>query len=496
MSIYPDVPENSPYAKAIDFARIFGIMVGDENGNFNPRNSVARSDLCVIICNLFQLKICTNCYDPSLEIPLWVQPYYFTCIHKNLLSDDDNWNIGITKNATIEDLTHILNNAQNKLLHSLRFKSSFTLSRPLHDDSLSRSLCAHIIFLFCNSISSTVHKYLFDCTSDFFYQAFSLFKVYDWIIYFFDGDEYQISSFLHKTGDNAVALSQLRSMLRIRDAKHLFLYNPPNCKAEPIYHYTSLRTLDALSKPGVKFFLNNAAYLNDPQEGLLGLNILTSDFQCKYKDNKNLNSFLKSLFPSLIVSRPNKIFIAPFFIASFIIKKSDDLPMWVQYAENGTGCCLEFDPEQIQEPLYTVTYEEQTIKKFFCSVLTTLKEYVDIFPCVDFIQDPVFQYGHDVLMQGCYLYKDSSYSHENEVRIITFADLKKAKTKNELYSGEIFPRIYLETPLMKKRSPKIGLNFSSVILGPAVKNPEYIALSLAQRGYNLDIFRKSTIYFR
>lgn len=99
-------------------------------------------------------------------------------------------------------------------------------------------------------------------------------------------------------------------------------------------------------------------------------------------------------------------------------------------------------------------------------------------------------------MQGCYLYKDSSYSHENEVRIITFADLKKAKTKNELYSGEIFPRIYLETPLMKKRSPKIGLNFSSVILGPAVKNPEYIALSLAQRGYNLDIFRKSTIYFR
>ena len=36
MSLFPDVPDNSPFADAIDFLATFGIMVGDEYGNFFP----------------------------------------------------------------------------------------------------------------------------------------------------------------------------------------------------------------------------------------------------------------------------------------------------------------------------------------------------------------------------------------------------------------------------------------------------------------------------
>ena len=57
MSLFPDVPDNSPFADAIDFMVTFGIMVGDEYGNFNPRSPISKAEVCIILSNLFSLDI-------------------------------------------------------------------------------------------------------------------------------------------------------------------------------------------------------------------------------------------------------------------------------------------------------------------------------------------------------------------------------------------------------------------------------------------------------
>lgn len=51
-SAFPDVDENADYAEAVDYVSDVGIMVGDENGNFNPERTVTRAEMSVILCNM------------------------------------------------------------------------------------------------------------------------------------------------------------------------------------------------------------------------------------------------------------------------------------------------------------------------------------------------------------------------------------------------------------------------------------------------------------
>lgn len=494
MSSYPDVTENSPYFEAINFVSIFGIMVGDEHAHFNPSLSVSLDELCVIVCNLLQLNVSGyNAYSDNLSIQKWAQPYYNACLKNGLIEDTARWETSDSRTSTKNDLYLLLSNAQKNIFRPLQF-DPFSTSDSYHslDQVLNRNLCAFYIHQFCLNASTAIGSELFDTASKYFQKAFALFKEYDWISNFFESDKYQIASILHQHEFSERTLSQLQKMIEIWDAKKPFLFSQSD-SFRPIYHYTSLKTLDILSRPDVKFRLSNAAYLNDPQEGIWGIQHLAK--KLSIKRNPVLSSFLKTFLPSTGKMSPAKIFVSSSFIASFI-KNCDDLPMWVQYAENGTGCCLEFDPTQISEPLYTVTYSKRAIQTFFSKILNILEAYTTDYPDVNSSCDPVFKYGRDILMQGCYLYKDSSYKHEKEVRIITFADLRKAKVKEDICPDETFPRIYWETALLKNRSDNIGLNFSSIILGPTVQNPEYVALALAQRGYNPGIIKKSQISFR
>ena len=51
-SPFPDVDANADYAEAVSYVSEVGIMVGDENGNFNPDKTVTRAEMAVILCNM------------------------------------------------------------------------------------------------------------------------------------------------------------------------------------------------------------------------------------------------------------------------------------------------------------------------------------------------------------------------------------------------------------------------------------------------------------
>lgn len=51
-STFPDVDTNAEYAATVEYVNEMEIMVGDENGNFNPNKAVTRAEMATIICRM------------------------------------------------------------------------------------------------------------------------------------------------------------------------------------------------------------------------------------------------------------------------------------------------------------------------------------------------------------------------------------------------------------------------------------------------------------
>ena len=483
MSLFPDVPDNSPVADAIDFMGTFGIMIGDEYGNFNPRSRISKADVCIILSNLFSLDIEKSSNDSIL--PKWVRPDYDACQRAGLLSCV-NWEGDLSSDATQDDVRCILSDA-TYLFKPIIVHFSFTKTIKVPYCHFSKEICAHIIYNFCKCAADIVYQELFklDSNQDSTLQekVLELLQKYEWLGNFFSPDQSQVYSAL-STKSSVPLLIQLQTLLKIRN--HLDQFR---CKdSSPIYHYTSLKVLEILSRPEATFHLSNTAYLNDPQEGLLGLKLLMEELESIH--GKTLSSYWTSFLPS-----SSEVFIHRSFVASFI-RGYDTLPMWVQYGANGKGCCLEIKTSEVCDPLYSIIYLKDDLIKFFKSIFRELEEYKQKYSAVDPATDSIFLYARNILIHVCYLYKDSAYKHEDEVRILTFAPLKKAKTELSAREGEDFPRVFLETDLFKNRDHTEGLPFSSIMLGPAAPYPERVATSLVQRGYDPAIIKKSAISFR
>lgn len=479
--IYQDVPVASLYADEIRFVTWAGIMSGDTKGNFNPKQHVTTLELCVIIVNTFNLSPKTT--EKSLpNTPDWALPFVIACQEAKLLPDD--FAPSINQEAEIADMFRVFELAK-KQIFQLSFKERFLIFEKFADKYLSRRLCAHLIHLFFQYVSREVNRQLLQPDGTNLSHLLSLVDRFAWIQELSSSDIYQICSLLKPSKHHTELSAQMDRFVFMRDIcnlKQKFSYRDANC----LYHYTSLFALEKLTLPDAQFHLSNTAYLNDPQEGLLGMNKLSRRGILDPATKKKWYAIPKS---------SSDVSVHPSFIASFMTV-GDLLPMWVQYGGGGAGCCMEFDPATISEPLYSVTYSSREINAFFTNIFNLLKAYQSAFSVSRLSRDPVFQYASTVLEQGCYLYKAASYKHEQEVRIITFAPFSKAKAETSLRPGEVFPRVYCETPLQRKRASGIGLNFTSITLGPTVQNPEQIAVALAQRGYPPNILKKSKIKFR
>lgn len=257
-------------------------------------------------------------------------------------------------------------------------------------------------------------------------------------------------------------------------------------KAE-ICHYSKLATLKHIirvkdSQPQPRLRISNIAYLNDPSEGNVLLQLLkkfikSNAFYMLFgKDNPDENKLVEVPF--------SKVFIGSFSTAK------NKLPMWTLYGDDSKGCCLVFDDyffdkknELIEEKpnmddknispqeliLYRVKYLDVDKLDKSDSIVSYLKKIaniLDLFEVIISKYESVKVWIMALLDEIRFLFKDSDYDYENEVRIIIHAEnfeIQVDDGQNELG----IPRLYVN--LQRK------LIYKEIILGSKIDKPNAIA---------------------
>jgi len=311
-------------------------------------------------------------------------------------------------------------------------------------------------------------------------------------------------------------------------------------------HYTSGEALQSIlgKKDTAPFYisgktrLNNANYMNDPEEGVI------------------LEDILK-------LEKRNPLEPSSWFLMSFT-SKTDDLAMWSQYGNNAEGVCIvlnendfaryhslsdlpwyqknsdkqighkmkssveiqndnslnESDKEKsirgnesVQNSedqhstqntdtdyLYRVAYvlysddqfdieeselftneEVRRLKGLLVDLKSELRDYKNS-------EDSFYKKAiADCIEEIRYLFKSVDYKYEEELRILQYANLRSDNNKIKIDYSPEFGKLYLE----RKEKIQIG----EVIFGPKFPNPEYVTplLKLLDKEIN---YKKSTIKFR
>ena len=226
------------------------------------------------------------------------------------------------------------------------------------------------------------------------------------------------------------------------------------------YHYTSLEALYQMltrSKEsfddgniGIKMFMGNAEYLNDPKEG-------------QYFDEATSSDSIKS---------DNILHPKDTYVLSLTKDKEERLPLWIQYGANGAGCRIEFEISA-SDDFHNVLYisSDDNLNEQIREAIQTLKDRVRTY------HEPVLiSYAKKVIERIKYYIKPIFYMHEDEIRHCSSSLPQSANVY--AYSsprpGEAVPRLYCEL--------NIALKVKSIMLGPKCPNPNHIALFLYRCG--------------
>ena len=311
-------------------------------------------------------------------------------------------------------------------------------------------------------------------------------------------------------------------------------------------HYTSGKALQSiLGKEDKAPFsisgktrLNNANYMNDPEEGVI------------------LEDILK-------LEKRNPLEPSSWFLMSFT-SKTDDLAMWSQYGNNAEGVCIVLNesdfaryhslsdlpwyqknsdkqighkmnssievqnntssnesnkemttisndntqnsedkhstPNNDKDYLYRVAYlhysnnqfdieeselftnEEVTrLKGLLVDLKSELRDYKNS-------EDPFYKKAiADCIEEIRYLFKSVDYKYEEELRILQYANLRSDNDKIKIDYSPEFGKLYLER--------KENIQIREVIFGPKFPNPEYVTPLLKLLDKEIK-YKKSTIKFR
>ncbi len=260
-----------------------------------------------------------------------------------------------------------------------------------------------------------------------------------------------------------------------------------------IAHYTRVENLKSLLKANADTFqrLFNVAYMNDPSEGK------TFDHLLKCYGTKLSQSTTSSCAHN---GRNYQSYgYSNTYIGSFS-SSIDSLPMWVQYGNGGKGCCLIFENSFFDEEeplllhmskpaapseltsedalpsdpperyvLYKVYYLSEPSKYPYRTNLQMIARlYNQLQELLEKMDKTAVQqitiYIDSILDQIRFLFKEPDYAHEQEYRVIKWADSPLCDEGNR--SGEV-PHLYIEMAR--------PLEYKEVILGPKVEAPSAVA---------------------
>jgi TPR repeat protein len=288
------------------------------------------------------------------------------------------------------------------------------------------------------------------------------------------------------------ALQSLReTVVQIRNQEHKV-----NEKAASagIAHYTKGDALANMlsgspldGKNGV--WLSSTVYVNDPTEGKR-----LKDFDCGEIENP-LTALFDGMRDAGSISWLDKEFHV--FIACFSLEL-DSLNLWRFYGSDGKGYSIvsplsAFDAGTtegiIRGPwakrgktpsklaLYKVLYEDQEVKDALVKLAEALKPVLKIARGLGGELDKrVRSVAIAVISDLLYLYKDTQYAQEKEVRAAEARTLGDPEVKAFKPGDKQYSKLYLETGALLFREPG-----SAIIIGPKVEDREAVMIYLQHR---------------
>ena len=125
---YADVTSENN-VEAIDVLQTVGIMVGDENGNFNPDQNVTRNEMAVIMSNLMEYNVATyKDTSPFTDVPSWAEPYVAACWTNGITSGYSDTIYGGSDTVTTAQAALMLMKALGYFQYASDFGSDWQLA--------------------------------------------------------------------------------------------------------------------------------------------------------------------------------------------------------------------------------------------------------------------------------------------------------------------------------------------------------------------------------
>ena len=115
--------------EAIEVLQAVGIMVGDENGDFNPDQNVTRNEMAVIMANLMEYNVATyRGTSPFTDVPSWAEPYVAACYTNGLTAGYSATTYGGSDSVTTAQAALMLMKALGYFQYASDFGSDWQLA--------------------------------------------------------------------------------------------------------------------------------------------------------------------------------------------------------------------------------------------------------------------------------------------------------------------------------------------------------------------------------
>ena len=125
---YADVTSEDN-VEAIEVLEAVGIMVGDQNGDFNPDQNVTRNEMAVIMANLMEYNVASyKDTSPFTDVPSWAEPYVAACYTNGITAGISDTIYGGEKDVTTAQAALMLMKALGYFQYASDFGSDWQLA--------------------------------------------------------------------------------------------------------------------------------------------------------------------------------------------------------------------------------------------------------------------------------------------------------------------------------------------------------------------------------
>ena len=115
--------------EAIEVLQAVGVMVGDDNGNFNPDQQVTRNEMAVVMSNLMDYRVANYAgTSPFTDVPSWAEPYVAACYINGITAGTSATTYGGSESVTAAQAALMMMKALGYFQYASDFENDWQLT--------------------------------------------------------------------------------------------------------------------------------------------------------------------------------------------------------------------------------------------------------------------------------------------------------------------------------------------------------------------------------